>query len=442
VTQTQTKVRVELPRIYGNNAAAYDCHDRECILAGGADTGKTVAFLSKLHFMAYKYPKSSQVILRKQLTDIYSTALVTFKDKILGDNGHGVTAYGGEKPQWFDYPNGSRIWVAGLDKSGKVLSAEFDCIYAVQAEELSLGDWETLSTRTTGRAGNFRWPQIIGCCNPRAPSHWIKTRAASGKLTLFNATHRDNPEIYDPATGELTESGARRLDALKNLTGTRLLRLYHGLWVQPEGAIYSMFVSEDAAGERAHVIKHFEPHYLWPRLVAIDPMGAHVAALWLAYDPGANIFHVYREYREPFGLSTPAHVKNIIHASQLATGQRETIFAWVGGGPSERQARADWAAAGIPLLDPGIPGVWAGIERVQRLMQNWQLLIHDNCPNLLSELGEYQRKMTRDGIITDVIVDKDIYDMLDCLRYGIGWWTAPAESVQMVDRSVRIGPRL
>ena len=35
-----------------------------------------------------------------------------------------VLPYGGNKPEWYDYPNGSRIWIGGMDKPGKVLSAE------------------------------------------------------------------------------------------------------------------------------------------------------------------------------------------------------------------------------------------------------------------------------------------------------------------------------
>ncbi|NIV30654.1 MAG: terminase, partial [Anaerolineae bacterium] len=171
--------------------------------------------------------------------------------------------YGGEKAQWFDYPNGSRIWVAGLDKAGKVLSAEFDIVYANQAEELGLPDWETLLSRATGRAGNVDHPQVIGDCNPSSPTHWIRQRAQAGALTFFESTHRDNPELFDQETGEITEAGKQRLGVLKRLTGSRLMRLYHGMWAAPEGAIY------DILDEERHRVAAFEPPHLWPRIVGI-----------------------------------------------------------------------------------------------------------------------------------------------------------------------------
>jgi len=95
--------------------------------------------------------------------------------------------YGGDnRPERFMYSNGSVIWVAGLDKASKILSSEFDIIAVNQTEELSLVDWETLTTRTTGRAGNMPYSQTIGDANPGPPTHWIRNRPS---LTLFESTH-------------------------------------------------------------------------------------------------------------------------------------------------------------------------------------------------------------------------------------------------------------
>ena len=48
-----------------------------------------------------------------------------------------------------------------------------------------------------------------------------------GRLTLIDSSHRDNPDLFDQVTGEITEEGERRLSRLKALSGTRLMRLYH-----------------------------------------------------------------------------------------------------------------------------------------------------------------------------------------------------------------------
>lgn len=425
----ESKPNIPIP--YGHNLEAYLCQDSEVILSGPADTGKTIALLTKLHYLACKHSGVSFVIARKQLTDTYSSVLVTFQKKILGKE-TAVMIYGGSnKPQWFDYPNSSRIWVAGLDKPGKVLSAEHDIIYVNQAEELSLVDWETLTTRTTGRAGNMPYSQTIGDCNPGPPTHWIRARAGTGVLTFFESNHQDNPELYNQKTGEITEAGQQRIGRLKTLTGSRLLRLYHGLWAVPEGAIYDVF------DEEKHVVKAFDPPRTWPRAVGIDPFGAHIGAVWLAFDPQSGILNVYREYCQPFGITTAGHAANILGA----TGD-EAIFAWVCGGPSERAWRLEWTAAGVPVIDPPVTEVWVGIDRVYRLLREFKLVIHDCCTGLLSEIGDYRRKVGRDGVATDTIEHKERFDILDSLRYVVAHLTQPVttETEQVIYRPVRIGP--
>ena len=425
------EIEVRFLNVYGENERAYQCKDPEVMLAGPADTGKTISLLTKLHFLAWRHPGASIVIARKQLTDTYSTVLVTFQKKILGDgeDAEMVPAYGGEKPQWFDYPNGSRIWIAGLDKAGKVLSAEHDVIYVNQAEELSLPDWETLTTRTTGRAGHVPYPQVVGDCNPAGPTHWIRTRSKAGALTLFESRHQDNPDLFDQGTGEMTEQGQARIGRLKSLTGARLMRLYHGLWVSPEGAIYDVF------DEDKHKIKAFAIPPLWPRVVGIDPFGAYTAAVWGAFDQESNLLHIYREYYQPFGVTTAGHARAI-----LAASVGETIFAWVGGGPSERQQRVDFAGAGIPLLAPPITDVWAGIDRVNRLLRDFAMVIHDSCPQLLSEITDYRRKL-KDGEPTETIENKEQYHLLDALRYLCAYLMGPQEQAEVVYRPVQIGPQ-
>jgi len=297
------------------------------------------------------------------------------------------------------------------------MSGEFDLVAGSQVEEFSLPDWETLTTRTTGRAGHIPYNQVIGDCNPAAPTHWIKSRARSGSLVLFESTHRDNPTIYDPVTGEMTEGGKARLANLQRLTGSRKQRLFHGLWAVPEGAIYEVF------DEERHKVKSFPIPPLWPRVVGIDPVGAYIAAVWVAYDPRAKVLNVYREYLEPFGIPTSKHAENLLKLSGYdpsGTPQAgaETIFYWCGGGPSERQVRLDFQANGIPIQAPGVADVWAGINQVIELLDDFRLVVHDCCVNLLSGIGDYRRKM-KNGVPTDQIEGKERFHLPDALRYAI-----------------------
>ncbi len=400
------------------------------------NTGKTLAALWLLNFLAWEYPGMQAAIVRKEYASMAGSVLQTFQRRILLPS-DGVVAYGGDKaPSRFIYPNGSVIWVGGLDKASKALSSERDVIYVNQSEELIQYDWEILRTRASERAGNMPFAMLYGDCNPQTPIHWIKQLEAKKVLRLLYSDHRDNPSIYDPETGELTEMGKRRLAKLDSLSGATYKRLRLGLWASPEGAIYDVYDDDK------HKVAAFTPPRIWPRVVGVDPYGAYVGALFLAFDPKGQILNVYREYYRPFGETTPQHVSNLLslagYEGRQATPEAENIFAWIGGGPSENQIRLDWENAGIPLIESGVFDVWVGIDRVYQLMRDFKLVIHDSCPQLLTEIGSYRRKL-KEGEPTNEIENKTAYHLLDCLRYAVAWLTNPYSTLRVGEIDYQIG---
>lgn len=414
---------------YGGNRAAMLCRAPEVICGGPAETGKTLAWCFKLHTLAYKYPGCQLAIIRRHKSDIVGTVFHTFRRDLLADYGPGTRVYGGGYPQWIDYPGGSRIWIGGMDDPGKTLSAERDVIYWNQCEEGSLSDWEYLTRAVTGRGAVMPYTQLVGDCNPSTPSHWIRQRARTQNgngpvLRYFESTHKDNPVLWDHLRGEWTEQGQRSLERLSHMTGTRKQRLYLGLWAAPEGAIYDVFDGIRTDGSYGpHVCKSFPIPPAWPRAVGIDPFGAQIAAVWLAFDPNTGILNVYREYREPFGMTVAGHAEAILRESR-----GEPVFAWVCGQPAERAWRVEFQAAGIPAVEPPIADVWVGIERVYRLLSDFGLVIHDSCPDLISEIGDYRRKMNRQtGEATETIENKDDMHLSDSLRYIVAHLTEPLD---------------
>lgn len=224
-------------RFYGNNKAFYQSKDTPVILSGPAETGKTIAALGKLDDLMWAYPGAQGAIIRSTYQSMPGSVLQTYEKKVLAENTP-VEKYGGEKPQFYDYPNGSRVWVGGMDKPSKALSSERDVVYINQAEELTIEQFETLMTRATGRAGNMPKAFVFGDCNPGASIHWIKGKEASAALKLIESRHEDNPVLFDPQTGHITEQGKRTIAILDALTGVLYLRLRKGIWASAEGLVY------------------------------------------------------------------------------------------------------------------------------------------------------------------------------------------------------------
>lgn len=217
-------------RFRGAALQAQTITDSEWIISGPAETGKTFASMYRLHRELSNTPNARATIVRKVRAALTGTALETWR-RVVNIGGLKPREYGGESASIYLYPNGSKCYVGGLDNRNKILSGERDFIYVNQAEELTVEDWETLTTRTTGRGAVTKTPMLFGDCNPADPEHWILHRSQAGSLTVLRSQHVDNPSLYED-DGSLTQQGQRTMKILQTLTGTRYARLYLGEWVR------------------------------------------------------------------------------------------------------------------------------------------------------------------------------------------------------------------
>lgn len=339
--------------------------EHEWILAGPAETGKTYGGLYRVESELRRVPGSKWVIVRKVRADMGSTVLATW-DRISKLRGDGPVVYGGNEPQWYDYPNGSRLYVVGMDRPGKVLSGEYDGIYVNQAEELRLEDWETLSTRVTGRGTKSDTPMLCGDCNPGPSSHWIPKRAA---LRMLHSRHEDNPTLFG-ATGTLTEQGTRTFAVLDSLTGVRKERLRYGRWVSAEGIVYEDF-------DRAIHLVAFKPTPgVGRRIRAIDFgfTNPFVCQWWYVDHDGK--MYLYREIYRTQRL-VEDHAREIV---RLSAG--ETIEATVADHDAED--RATLAKYGVHTT-AAKKDVSVGIQAVQSRLATNRLFV---CEGALVERDE------------------------------------------------------
>jgi phage terminase large subunit len=293
-------------------------------------------------------PGAQGALIRKVAADIGPTVLRTYK-RIIERSGSDAKPYGGEKPEWYDYPNGARLWIGGMDRPGKVLSGERDFIYVNQAEELELADWETLITRATGRGAVTSMPMVFGDCNPGPPNHWIKERERDGALKVFESRHEDNPTLFNDA-GEITEQGKRTLMILDSLTGTRFMRLRKGLWVSAEGVVFDNY---DPA---KHLIDRFDIPKDWRRIRVIDfgYTNAFVCQWW-AIDPDDRMY-LYREI-----YMTQRTVK--VHSVQIKSlSENERIEATVTDHDAEDRATLE---ENDIRSEPAVKDVSRGLQSVK-----------------------------------------------------------------------------
>ncbi|MFI0236336.1 phage terminase large subunit [Streptomyces sp. NPDC016845] len=264
--------------------------ESEVVIAGPAGTGKSLAALFRVHLAALHNPGIRCLIVRKTAVSLTSTTLVTYEEKVATDAlARRIVVWFGGSPReapCYRYSNGSRIVVGGMDKSEKIMSAEYDLVFADEATELTETDWEYIATRL--RNGKLAWQQQIAACNPAQPTHWLKQRCDKGHARMLVSRHVDNP-AYMNADGTPTPQGRDYFAKLDNLTGVRALRLKGGVWAAAEGLIYEEF--DDAL----HLVDSFKIPREWSRWIAVDFGFTNPMVMqWWAED-GDGRLYLYRE---------------------------------------------------------------------------------------------------------------------------------------------------
>ncbi len=215
-------------------------------------------------------------------------------------------------------------------------------------------------------------------------------------------------------------------DAIATMADDEFNMFFRGRVAKLRSLVYDVF---DPA---VHVCDPIEIPLHWPRYVGIDPFGDRIAATWWAWDHDHMKLHCYREYCEPFGLTTAGHAHNI-----LTLSADEPILGWIGGGPTERQSRTDWEAAGIPLQEPSVTDVWTQIQRAYSLFKTNSILIHSTCEGLISELQSMRRKKLGDEYTME-IENKGLFHCADSMRYILAQLATPAAQQEIIYNPERI----
>lgn len=221
--------------------------------------------MERLLLCALKYPGSRQLIVRKTAISLTNTAMVTWERFVAEQHlKYGVCRwYGGsgKEAAGYRFQNGSVINIGGMDKPDRIMSSEYDQVFAQEAVELTQTDWQAITTRL--RNGVMPYQSLIADCNPSYPDHWLKQRCDSGTTVMLETRHEDNPRYFDDH-GNLTEEGAKYLRRLDALVGVQKQRLRYGLWIAAEGVVYEEW------DPNVHVVPDRRLPDDWPRYWSID----------------------------------------------------------------------------------------------------------------------------------------------------------------------------
>lgn len=248
---------------------------RHVCLVGGARSGKTTAIVRAICLRAMTYPKSRHVILRHRA--VYADASIGLDTipKVMSTF-FKTQAYRHVKSphNLIRFPNGSEIWIAGLDDASrvdKILGAEYATIFLNECSQIS---WYA------AKLVRSRLAQVIEGCsqrmwydiNPVGKSHW--TNLLFGNLidpeTKVAINDPDNyKRMFVNPEANRANLSAEYLAELENSTGNYRKRFFEGVYIdEVNGALWTQELIEACRIEPRE-----EPEYV-QTVIVIDPSGA------------------------------------------------------------------------------------------------------------------------------------------------------------------------
>ena len=309
------RINPQSPKIFD----FFKCLDQEVSLYGSYQSAKTDTGLHKLYQLHCDVPNLQSLMVRQEKADLVKTVIPKWENEVLPihpmNKNSKVKVHGGNNPQWYDWPNGGRTWVAGCNNPKDFESYAYDYVYVCQGEEITLDTWEILNGRCNGRAGNWRvngkrQSQCVLDMNPDRRDHWTEDRIDSGKLKKFKFTFEDNITLFQD--GEWTEFGLRTTENLREiLTAHRFTRYFLGDPANAEGAVFDQFDYDTMVIDELP-----EGIETWPVYRAVDFGARHpFVCTWWAKKPGDLLRICIKEYRWSQGV-VEDHAGEILRLSR------------------------------------------------------------------------------------------------------------------------------
>ncbi len=150
------------------------------LLYGGSRSGKTFITCRNLCLRSILYPKSRHIILRKTLTSATKSIINETMPNVLEICFPDVEYSLNKKLSYYLFPNGSEIWVDGLDDIHRVeniLGREYATIYFNESSEIQYEyvtlTFSRLAQQCFDEQGRELKNKLFFDCNPPTKSHWL-----------------------------------------------------------------------------------------------------------------------------------------------------------------------------------------------------------------------------------------------------------------------------
>jgi len=245
---------------------------RYILIYGGSRSGKTFLTCYAIITRALKAANSRHAIFRNDGVDAKQSIGNETIPAVIALAFPGLQIKWNEKDGYYQFPNGSQIWLAGLkdkERLDKVLGKEYVTIYLNEASQIALNAFELVKSRlaqVVKQLDGRPLKQVIYVdLNPTTAAHWTYQIFVNGVHPADGLPIPDHQEDYAHTTinpaDNIGNLSSEYIKSLANMPERQRRRFYDGVFSS----------DDDNALWRRSYIRYEEPPQLERIVVAIDP---------------------------------------------------------------------------------------------------------------------------------------------------------------------------
>jgi len=238
----KTSIQKEATRLFADPKKTF------CLLDGGSRSGKTFITIYAVFVRAMRYPNSRHCIMRLRYNHARTSLCMDTIPKVIRtcfpDLVDAIEE--NKSDSYYILPNGSQVWIAGLDdkkRVEKILGNEYGTLYFNECSQLSYESQEIALTRLAQRIDGMKL-KVFYDCNPPSIKHWtyLQWYLHLNPETMLPLSNREAYGVLKMnPTDNVANIGEEYLtNILGNLSGLKKKRFLEGLYsTGSEGALFS-----------------------------------------------------------------------------------------------------------------------------------------------------------------------------------------------------------
>jgi len=368
---------------------------RNVMLFGGSRSGKTFIAIYAIIIRASKI-KSRHVMLRLTFNSIKTSIWMDTLPKVLALCFPNLPVKWNKSDYFVTLPNGSEIWIGGLDddkRVEKILGKEYSTMYFNESSQLSYASVQTAVTRLAEK--NDLKKKLYFDCNPPTKKHWsywlfIKKVNPDNSDQSLDASKYDSL-LMNPIDN-LDNIDDEYLEMLKTLPEKQRQRFLEGLFVDgDDGLAYYSFDPEKHVSET----KSYNGTLFIGMDFNVNPMTAIICQVI------DNEFHVQDEVF----LENSDTLKMCDHL--LRNNYIGDVIPDSTGRNRKTSGQSDHDMLrknGFKIIQTLNPFVTDRVSNINRLFTENRLIINPKCKKLINDLNKVSWKDNKLDQKTDTML--------------------------------------